>query len=380
MAGFFIFKMIDLKLKEYKNVYLVGGAVRDYLLGREIEDLDFVCKCEEKDFRDFAKNFFEKNFKIKPFLFGKKSPQTYRGVYKGKFIDLTILQKNFKFDAERRDFTINSIYYDFEKNKFIDPLNGIGDLRNKIIKVSSSNSFTDDPLRILRTFRFYGILNGFKIEKKTLTLAKENSHLIKNVASERIKEELDRIILSKKRYVIFKILNNFSIINKIFKNFKVENLTLLKRISENLDENEKKIFTYTLLFPEDLKRIKPSNRELSCVKKIYNNYKKVLTINDENEIMEFIFKNGDYINLIFKFCDTFYNIKNRDKFIKLLKKYNSQRDKIYSFINGNDILSLGIREGKKIGEILNKVRFLYYKGEFKTKDEAIFYIKKNFFG
>ncbi len=370
--------MIILKLKEYKNVYLVGGAIRDYILGRKIEDLDFVCKCKEEHFKYFAENFFKKNFNIKPFLFGKKSPQTYRGIYKKKYIDLTILEKDFEYDAKRRDFTINSIYYDFEKEKFIDPLDGIKDLKRKIIKVSSNSSFIDDPLRILRAFRFLGILNDFKIDKNTLILAKENSPLIENVASERVKEELDKIILSEKRYFIFKILTKLSIIDKIFKNFKKENLNLLKKLPESLNEFEKRIFTYTLLFPEDIKKIKPSNRELKAVKEIYKNYEKVLTLYDENEIMEFIFKNGNYIELIFNFCDNFYNIQNKEKIKMLIEKYQLQKDRIYNFINGNDIISLGIKEGKKIGKILDKVRFLYFKGEIKSKDEAISYIKKNF--
>ncbi len=374
-----VFKnMINIQLKFYENVYLVGGAVRDFLLKRKIKDIDFVCICNEREFESFALEFFKKNFKVKPFLFGKKHPLTYRAVKSGITIDLTILEKDFDYDAKRRDFTINSIYYDFKSKNFIDPLNGIEDIKKKIIKNSSEYSFQNDPLRILRAFRFFAVLDDFKIEKTTIVNCKKYKRLLKKVAAERIREEIEKIILSDKSYIVFKNLKNLEILEELFNNIKWNNIILLKKIPKNLNEFEKKIFSYALLFPDEIKKLKLSNKEIKIINEINYKYKELLMLEDENEIKRFIFQNREYIQFIFKFCSLFFTFGKKEIVDKYLKKFISNKKDIFSFINGDDIIQLGFSEGKEIGKILEEVRFLYFKGDISSKNEAISYIKKNF--
>ena len=377
MAGFL--KMFNVNLKFFENIYLIGGTVRDYLLNREINDYDFVCICKKDEFNEIAEKFFKLNFNKKPFLIGKESPPTYRAKFKNKIIDLTIIEKDFNYDAKRRDFTINSIYYDLENKKFIDPLNGIKDLKNKIIRVCSEKSIIIDPLRILRGIRFFSQLKDFKIEYLTFKKIIENKTLIKKIASERIKEEIDKIILSEKYFIAFKILKKYKIIDEFLDNIDWNNLDLVKKTPENLNDFEKRIFIYALLFNKCLKKLKPSNKELKIVKEIQNKYKILMNLNKKDDILNFIYFNRDYFYYIYKFSKTFFHLNNLKDIDNLYKEFLDKKDEIFTILNGNDLINLGLKSGPCFGKILDEVRIKFLKGDISTKKEALQYVKEKFF-
>ena len=112
---------------------------------------------------------------------------------------------NLKEDLARRDFTINALAFN-EKDGVIDYFNGIEDLENKIIRAvgEPNKRFQEDALRMLRAIRFAATLD-FRIEENTLQAIKTNSNLILNISSERIRDELCKMIISNKIYKSFKI-------------------------------------------------------------------------------------------------------------------------------------------------------------------------------
>jgi poly(A) polymerase len=174
------------------SLYLVGGTIRDHLIGRPCTDYDFTSSQAPEIARAWAK-------KVQRTLVAlDETPgrETYRVVLNnGLLFDFTTLQgDSIEDDLSRRDFTINAMavpLVDFidEKPNFIDPLNGKNDLNNKIIRVVSDRAFEEDPLRLLRAFRFASTLR-FEINLQTLDQIKAHKTKLNQVAQERITYEL----------------------------------------------------------------------------------------------------------------------------------------------------------------------------------------------
>jgi poly(A) polymerase len=184
---------------EQHKAYIVGGWLRDKISGRKNNDLDIITLVNPLSLaRKIASKLGSRVVILDPVN------KVYRVVLKDKigieYIDIAKFKgKDIISDLKKRDFTINSFALLYEEkfniSKIIDPNKGISDLKNKIIRATSQNSFKDDPLRLLRAFRFASELD-FTIEPNTLKLIKKQAKLLSKSAPERIREEF------------FKILNN----------------------------------------------------------------------------------------------------------------------------------------------------------------------------
>ena len=180
-----IIKAID------SDVYLVGGSVRDYLLGKTSYDKDIIVKNAKQFAQDFCQKVDGTLIEL------DLENHIYRVVLSDKinYVDVTEAN-NLESDLKRRDFTINSIAINLKNNEIIDVNNGQQDLKNKIIRSISEQNIVEDPLRILRAYRFSAIL-GFEIENKTKQQIKKYIQLIKNPAIERINYELMKLFEGK---------------------------------------------------------------------------------------------------------------------------------------------------------------------------------------
>lgn len=180
------------------KVYLVGGSVRDFLLDKTSLDRDLVVVDEDAGI--FAK-------KVADFLGGILVPldienKIYRVVLPDKenYLDITNpVGGSIEKDLFRRDLTINAIAVNIRTCEVLDLTGGVSDLENKIIKGISKENFLDDPLRLLRIFRFYSIL-GFEIDNSLYEIVKHNTDLILKPAKERIEYELMKMFSGK--YVV----------------------------------------------------------------------------------------------------------------------------------------------------------------------------------
>ncbi len=362
-----------------KQVYLVGGAVRDLLLGKKVNDFDFVCKCKIEDFFKVGESFFKEFFHVKPFLIGRDFPPTLRAVIKKKrlTIDFTLLINDFKLDALRRDFKINAIFFDLKEKKVIDPLNGLKDIEDRKINVCSNNSFKDDPVRLLRAIRFLGSLENFKLTKNTYILIKRDSELIVSSAKERIREEFDKIIEMENFFLLLKYLDKTNILMKIFPCYFTKYFNMIKKL-KIIPYNERGLYIYSLFLtstPIEQSLLKFSNKEKKIIKFLLKGVSLINSFNDDIEIKKFILKNYYYIEYLIKFCEIIGLKKNLYYIKKNYEIFNLKKEIILSIINGNDIKELGINEGRIIGKILEEVRLLTFMGKIKNKDEAIEYIK-----
>jgi tRNA nucleotidyltransferase/poly(A) polymerase len=172
------------------NVYLVGGAIREMFLKRTPKDYDLALT-NEKDLGGL-----ETLFKRPSFILGKKPIQTHRIMADDTSFDITIVEGTIEEDLRRRDFTMNAIAYDIHNDTIIDTLDGIEDIQKMTIRYPVKETIVNDPLRMLKAVRHFADLDGFTLDDKLLQSIKELKHLIHEVAPERIKYEMDHIIVS----------------------------------------------------------------------------------------------------------------------------------------------------------------------------------------
>lgn len=219
--------------------YIVGGFVRDKILGRVTKDIDIVCVGDgillanevAKLFHpapqvNFFKNFGTAQIKIYTgensenealeieFVGARK--ESYRQESRNPLVEPGTLED----DQNRRDFTINALAISLNQNDFgelVDPFNGVGDMENNIIKtpLAPEVTFSDDPLRMMRAIRFATQLN-FKIEQQTLDAISAISKRIKIISGERIADELNKILMSPKPSIGFDLLYKTGLLEIIF--------------------------------------------------------------------------------------------------------------------------------------------------------------------
>ena len=212
-----------------KRLYLVGGAVRDLLLGRSkgSPDFDFAVKRGAIDFGRKLAAKMKAGFVVLDKKHG--ACRLVKGInglsYTFDFTDFR--GKDIAGDLLRRDFTINSVALELAdaigngdlRAVLLDPCAGIEDIEAGLINVPHKDSFSDDPLRILRAFSFSAIF-GFKIDKTTLALAKKHRAKLDDVSFERIRDELFKIFEAEGSYKYLIQLDKLKILEVIFPEIK----------------------------------------------------------------------------------------------------------------------------------------------------------------
>ena len=211
--------------------YLIGGFVRDKIIGRPTKDIDIVCLGDGIELA----NEVSKHFKPKPSVSFFKNFGTaqirladidieFVGARKESYqLDSrnpVVLAGTLADDQNRRDFTINALAISLNKadyGELIDPFNGISDLGNKVLQtpLDPHITFSDDPLRMMRAIRFATQLN-FLIEEKAFTAIQQNAERIKIVSRERIADELNKILSCKKPSIGFDLLYKSGLLKIIF--------------------------------------------------------------------------------------------------------------------------------------------------------------------
>src|SRR5712691_12030946 len=167
---------------------VVGGAVRDELLGRPVVDLDIACREPERAARSFAGRAGGAVFPLSVQHGGWRV-----AIDGGQTVDFTPLQNgSIESDLATRDFTINAIALPLAGGEPVDPYDGRGDIERRVLRAVSPSVFADDPLRLLRAARLEDEL-GFQLDPEAERLVREQASLAARPAGERILEELLRL-------------------------------------------------------------------------------------------------------------------------------------------------------------------------------------------
>ena len=234
-------------LAKEKNIplFLVGGYLRDLLLGTPGKDYDFALP---KDASLFIETI-EEAFRLHFFKVGKEEMNTitYRIIKEDMSIDLTFLQgETIEEDLRRRDFTINAIAFSLQEESFHFVGGSLEDIGKKVIRTVSNHSIDQDPLRMLRAIRYLCTLDGFVMDKELreeISLKKEK---VLSLPGERIKTELDHILLSPRPAIGIKSLHESNLLLTLFPELKG---------LENLGQNEHHhldVLFHTLLMTEKI--------------------------------------------------------------------------------------------------------------------------------
>ncbi len=213
--------LVKIAQKRNEIVFVAGGAVREWYAGDDSRDLDLTVVSDALGWtRDLA------SILGGAFVPLDEKLGVARLVWEGLTVDFTEFRGNagtIEEDLQLRDFTINAMAVVFsaethgmlEPFEIIDPTHGAGDFDQKIIRMTSAGVFDDDPLRMLRAYRFKARF-GFEIEPDTEQLIQQKVHLIKKCAGERIAAELALIMVSGRAYETICSLNDSGLLGQLF--------------------------------------------------------------------------------------------------------------------------------------------------------------------
>ena len=390
-----VFKKIgEISDQEGIETYVVGGFVRDVLLNRkrEVFDVDVVTVGSGIDlatkvaaslrpglkvsvFHNFGTAMFR--FNDIDFEFVGARRESYRQETRKPIVEDGTLED----DQKRRDFTINALAICLNINSFgelLDPFNGIGDLENKILKtpLAPEITFSDDPLRMMRAIRFATQLD-FTIEENTLAAIESQRTRIEIISKERISEEINKIMLSPKPSIGFKLLekkgllaiilpevqklkgretrngighkDNFyhtlEVLDRICKN--TDNLWLrwsallhdiAKPVTKRFDERlgwtfHAHNFVGEKMVPRMFDRLKlPLNEKCKYVQKMVSLHMRPIVLSEEevtdSAVRRLLCDAGDDIDDLMTLCEADITSKNPDKVIKYLANFQLVREKL----------------------------------------------------
>lgn len=412
-----LFELATIFKENNFSLYLVGGAVRDYVLGNKNHDYDFTTDAEPLDVKKIFKRTIDTGIKhgTVTVLFKGSSYEitTFRteGDYNDRrHPDRVTFVKSLEEDLKRRDFTINALAANLFTGEIIDCHNGIDDLKKRIIRAigNPQERFTEDALRMLRACRFSSKLD-FDIEENTLDAIKKLHSSVNAVSSERIKEEIFKLIDGKSPRKGIGAMRMTGLLDDILpelsrccnveqggyhnedvyehqilaleycerKRYPIEvKIAALLHDIGKPDTQQKGDERFTFYGHESvsasltysvLKRLKASNKEIEDITHLIKNHMFSYTPDwTDSAIRRFIKRVGvDYLDRLFMLRDADINAMtgiSPDSFESLDEmktRINKELDAKNAIslkdldINGNDLIQLGIPKGKEMGAILN---------------------------
>ncbi|MAG26431.1 hypothetical protein CMI47_12850 [Candidatus Pacearchaeota archaeon] len=400
-------KIVKSSDKYRSHVFLVGGAVRDQVMGKEPKDLDIVIDLPKGgiEFAEYlAKylNIFKQGSNPVVFPNFGTAKIDLRGVVYNN-IDLTGVdieavvtrteiyepgsrkpQVGFgtiNQDVMRRDLTINSLVKDLTTGKILDLTGkGLKDIRSGIIRTTSTPEviLTEDPLRILRAIRFASKYK-YKIDNVLESIIKKKANELTNISFERIRDEFEKMLVNKNAAYALELLFNNNLMQYIIPELsqkKKDTITIAEKQKGNFDFIEMlTLIMHNLdvnIIKSNLKKLKLSNEEIKRITALAN----AIQVLKANSAKNVALKVGAFLNKnnVLKHIEVLYVIDSSLRnIIKSLKDFGKQPT---IFFDGNELMQLfNLRPGVEIGKLISLQRELWFNDPNITKDKVIKFIK-----
>jgi tRNA nucleotidyltransferase (CCA-adding enzyme) len=368
------------------KAFLAGGCVRDALLGKQAHDIDIASDASP----DQIETLFEKTINVgKVFgvmrvivLGADVEVATFRhdGVYKDGRRPEQVTFSSPQDDAERRDFTINVLFYDLESHQMLDFVGGQKDLQLRLIKTvgDACLRFREDHLRLLRGARFAAQL-GFSLEQKTLLAMTELAPLVQDISGERLREELAKIFKAEFLSAGFKILSETGLLRQLFPWWNDELATeFCKEAAKNpsLEEWQRWSLFFRLCSEDELelslKLLRFSSKDRGKIEEAWRIWHKPETffMNRMGKKVQLVEKPGVHWALLVLERQELWQIE--------IKALFSARQKIgeilpKSFLQGDD-LKQSVK-AQEIGRLLQESYCLQLEGKLQGREMALAWLK-----
>ncbi len=437
-------EIINTLKKAGHTAYWAGGCVRDMLLGIEPHDIDIVTSAKPGEIEEILDHTIPlgKEFGVirsiqNGIAFEIATFRSDSGYSDGRRPD-AVLFTDAEQDAQRRDFTINGMFYDPSEDKIIDFVDGQKDLKEKLIRFigDPEKRILEDHLRILRAVRFKNAF-GFQYHPDTYEAIKKHAHLITKISSERIRDELNKIIMKDRPGKAFEELYELGLLEHI-----IPEMVKLKGLAQPLEyHTEGDVWDHTLqsidsLMEEEIDPNPLREKEPDLALKwavLFHDIGKFDTFDVDDrirynhhaevgaEIAEKILKRLRFPAKIIQktswliskhmmvvplfempekrrthwFMEPYFEDLlelyrcdamgitpvDLSQYHDLLRAYKSEIARLKlipkNLVTGNDVMQiLGIGNGKRVGEILTEIRTLQIEGDLTTREEALEYIIK----
>jgi len=364
-----------------KGSFLVGGYIRDLLLNRLNESLDVDIVVPRNAIK-IGKNI-SREYNGKYILLDKER-EVVRIIFEGLNIDIAAqTSKLLNNDLFSRDFTINSIAFSFDSREIIDPTNGINDINKSLLRTYSDKNILDDPLRILRCFRFNSEIN-FDIDLELLEFIKINKNALNQVSSERIQYEIKKIIKGKEALRVISTINKLKIFSFLqsYENYFVSEIKTMNRDIFQKEEIEKFlpiVFLNEILDLNAIKQLRFS-RSVFLKSSLLMKWRSKLikkSISHWNEIERFNLHKDleDYLPAFISYLPKTFQLE-------WITRWRDMEDKLFhpsNLINGDNIKKyLPISDGPLLGSLLDYLSMELAYDRVLNFDDAIYKAKQWF--
>jgi len=376
-------------------LYIVGGSVRDLVLGRAVNDFDLTVegdaialarslasrhggKVTAHTNFGTAKWFLPKNLKTDVEAHGTLDIVSARSeFYKHAAALPTVEMGSIDDDILRRDFTINALALRLDGPHFgeiRDDLNGMEDLQKGVVRVLHSRSFIDDPTRIYRAVRYEGRYR-FKIAEDTLALIPDARSLVEKLSPQRIRHELDLLLEEPNGVSMLARLDELDLLSPIhpaLSNFNQSNLATLKSDDTALQNRQSRWILWLMHLTEQ--EIEFVNARLHFTADLSKMLRSASLFNANRTAVAGL-KPSQYVELLegysLRVLETIYPVLANEEIKNKISKYLSEWRHVKPKTTGHDLKKRGLKPGPKYAEILRRLRAAWLDGEVKTKEEEL---------